>query len=363
MAYSGKRIRHARLMKGYSMQQLADRPGVEVTKQSIHKYESGQSRPSHKVLRRLAHALDVKIDYFYRDEPLEMDEIQFRKLSSLRKKEQNRIIETARDQLERYLELERLLGLESNVNNPIRDWIVHDEEDVEEVARRLREAWQLGTDPLHNLTELLEDQGIKIIWIDADDDFDGASTWIQNRIPVIVLKRPFIEPDNNNLDRYRFTLLLELGHLLLQIADDNLHHRTLEKWCNRFAGAMLLDQSALRTEMGTAKRKQLGLQELAAIKQQYGISIQAIVYRLRDLNIISDSAYQQFWKFVSQYGLKKDESSVAVYEGPEEALRFNQLISHAVAEQQISVSKAAELKGISVAEFYDAFLLKPEPEA
>lgn len=344
------RIKHARLMRGLSLQRLSDKMDNKVSRQALHKYEKGTIEPDLDMIQDIAEALDLKPDYFYREVLVEIKEIAFRKLTSLSKKEQNRIIETARDYLSRYLELEQIIGKQPNVENPLEGYIISNKEDVEKAAQKLREVWKLGTDPLYNVLELLEDQGIKVIELEGDDSIDGFSTWVNQSIPVIGLN----SLKRKSLDRYRFTVLHELAHLLLDLQKHS--PKEQEKLCHYFAGALLLPFSAIEHELGL-KRKKVSLEELKAIKKQYGISMQAIVYRLKELRIISTDTYNNFFQFVNSNGYKKDESDLAVYNGEEEILRFDQLLGQALAEQYITISKAAALKNLRITQFRKEFLL------
>jgi len=350
MAPIAQRIKHARLMRGFSLQDLSDKLDNKVSKQALHKYEKGEVEPDNVMVQKLADALDLKPDYFYRDHAIEIKEVAFRKLSKLTKKEQNRIIETARDFLERYLELEQIIGKQPKVDNPLSKISIEGKKDVEQAAQKLRQTWDLGTDPLYNVLELLEDRGIKVIELEGDDSIDGFSTWIDEAIPVIGLNNKKRE----NLDRYRFTTLHELGHLLLDLESFSTNQQ--EKLCHYFAGALLLDKRAIASEIGL-KRKHISLQELASLKKQYGISMQAIMYRLKELGIISKAVMSNFYKFINAQGMKKDESDIASYEGEEKTLRFDQLIGQALAEEYITISKAAALKNLRVNEFRKTFLL------
>lgn len=344
------RIKHARLMRGLSLQGLSDKMDNKVSKQALHKYEKGSVEPDLNMVQEISEALDLKPDYFYREVSVEIKDIAFRKLTSLSKKEQNRIIETARDYLSRYLELEQLIGKQPSVTNPLKGFIINNKKDVEKATQKLREEWRLGTDPLYNVLELLEDQGIKIIELEGDDSIDGFSTWVNESIPVIglnTLKR-------KSLDRYRFTVMHELAHLLLDL--EKFSESEQEKLCHYFAGAMLLPLSTIEQELGL-KRKKVSLEELKAIKKQYGISMQAVVYRLKELSIISGATYSNFFQFMGKSGHRQDESGLAVYNGEEEALRFDQLLGHALAEQFITVSKAAALKNQRITQFRKEFLL------
>lgn len=345
-----KRIKRAREMRGLSLQDLSGRLQNKISRQALHKYEKGTAMPDPEMVQDIAQALNLKADYFYREKTVDLNEISFRKLSSLSKKEQNRIIETARDFLERYLELEQIIGKPVEVENPLKNLKIKTNEDVEKAAQKLREAWNLGTDPLYNILELLEDQGIKILELNGDPAIDGFSTWIEDSIPVIGLNKNL----KNHLDRYRFTTLHELGHLLLNI--DSMEIKQQEKMCHYFAGALLLDKRAAVQELGY-KRKHISLQELAALKKQYGISMQAIIYRLRDLKIITETSYQNFFRFMKANGHKEDESRLAVYKGEENALRFDQLLGQALVENHISISKAAALKNQRLTQFRKEFLI------
>jgi len=337
-------------MRGLSLQGLSDKLENKISRQALHKYEKGTVEPDFDMIQDIAEVLDLKPDYFYREISVEINQIAFRKLTSLSQKEQHRIIETARDYLSRYLELEQIIGKQPSVHNPLDGIPIETKDDVEKAAQKLRQVWELGKDPLFNVLELLEDQGIKIIELEGDESIDGFSTWVNESIPVIGLN----SNKKESLDRYRFTVLHELGHLLLDIKSSS--EKDHEKLCNYFAGAMLLPQSAIEHEIGL-KRNQISLNELRAIKKQYGISAQAVVYRLRELKVISDQSLRNFFRFINAKGYKKDESKLGTYQGEEEALRFDQLLGQALIEQHITVSKAAALKNLRITQFRKEFLL------
>jgi Zn-dependent peptidase ImmA (M78 family)/DNA-binding XRE family transcriptional regulator len=338
-----ERLKSARIMAGMSLQDLADKLEGRITRQALHKYEKGEFMPDSEMIGLLCDVLGVRQDYFYRKNVVELGAIEFRKLTSYSAKAKNSLIERARDVLSRYLELEEILLIESKYQFSYKDTPISSNEDVEEITIRLRKDLKLGSAPISNLIELLEDNYIKVIEIESDDDFDGLSAWANNgEVPLIVLNNCKLK----SLDRKRFTALHELGHLLMNL--DGLTEKQKEKYCHYFAAAMLLPKETLYKEVGQSRSKLL-LPELGAIKQQYGISIQAIAYRLKDLGVISENYFKQFMFFINQSGYKVDEPYA--YEGQEQSRRFQQLLFRALGEELISMSKAAALNNQKLAEF------------
>ena len=126
MNHFPERLKSARLMNGLSLQALADRINNRITKQALSKYEQGQMMPSSEIVGLLSEALQVRPDYFYRsairsETEVTFGEIEFRKLKKYPAKEKQRIIEITRDILRRYIELEELLGIESQFDNPLAE--------------------------------------------------------------------------------------------------------------------------------------------------------------------------------------------------------------------------------------------------
>jgi Zn-dependent peptidase ImmA (M78 family)/DNA-binding XRE family transcriptional regulator len=344
-----ERLKSARIMAGLSLQDLAEKLENRVTRQALHKYEKGDFVPDSEMLGFLCDALGVRPDYFSRKSIVQLGEIAFRKRQKFSAKDRLSLEEKAKDILSRYLELEDILHIASDFSLKLPHSPIESTKDVEDVAKALRDQWKLGSDPIFNLVELLEDNRIKVIEIESSDSFDGLSAWADDRkVPVIVLNKSELK----SLDRKRFTALHELGHLILKIE----HHteNQKEKFCNYFAAAMLLPEETLYNEVGKTRSKVL-LPELGAIKKQYGISIQAIAYRMKDLGIISESYFKQFMFFINQSGFKIEEPYE--YEGQEQSRRFNQLLFRALGEELISMSKAAALNNQKLAKFREENLM------
>lgn len=339
----GGRLLSARKMAGLSMEKLAVAAGRKVSKQAISKYERGIMKPGSEVLLALAKPLGVKVEYFLRPRNLRITGLEFRKKSRLTAGEQDRIKYRTMDFLEKYLELEDILGGVPNFVNPVSNQRISLNQDIERAAEDIRKAWNLGEAPIPQLTELLEDHGIKIFEVDAGTDFDGLSGFAgEERIPFIAIYK------GAGLVRKRFTMAHELAHLLLAFPPGK--KQSSEKLCHAFAGALLLPERVIREELG-GRRRRITEWELKKLKGIYGISMQAIMARALSLDIINRQAYKQFCIYVNTHGWRQEEPGE--YSGKEIANRFKQLVLHAAAEQIISYSKAAELLNQSLSEFQE----------
>ncbi|MGM9816421.1 MAG: helix-turn-helix domain-containing protein [Lepagella sp.] len=328
------RLKQARVMRGLSMDNLCNRANNALTKQSISKYEAGKMMPDSKSLIILANALGVNIDYFFRPVALVIEKVEFRKRSKLGVKQEMSIKEIVKDILERYFEIESIINIRSEFKQEYSSVQIQGENDVFSIVSRIKNDWKLGDDGINNLIEILEENNIKVVEIDALETFDGLSGYVNNTHPIIVLNKNF------DSERKRFTALHELGHLLLSF-DISIDRNGIERLCNLFASEMLISKDVYIKKIGQ-NRKDISLQELQDIQIQYGISIDALMYKAWSLNIITESRFKTFRikKNLSQQF--KDAVEKSRYK-QEESNRFMRLVYRALASEIISISKAGAL--------------------
>ncbi len=325
-----------------SLQDLSNALENKVTKQSLNKYESGLMKPTNEVLMALSNVLGIKPEYLLRMNQIELGETHFRKKTGLSKKKEEAIIEKARDYVERFVEIESILGLETRFVNPLRKIKISNKSDVENAASALRKAWELGSNPIPNIIEMLELKGIKIMLIDDVDQLDGFAVFSSKEIPIVV-----INTSNKSIERTRFTIIHELAHLLLQfdatIKEDK---KIIEKLCHYFSSCFLIPSKMLISMIGNFRRSYISIKELIAIKEYYGISLRALIHRLKELGVITQNYYQRWIIYLSKtYGSFNEPGG---YKGEENLKVFEQLINRALSEGIISMSKAASLCDLNV---------------
>ncbi len=338
----GRRLRLARKKAGYSLRGLSTALEGAITPQAIGKYERAEMMPSSSVLNRLCKVLGVSLEYLLSEQVEEIEGVEFRKLSRTSAVDRARVEAEVIDRLQRYLAVEEILGLDSGEWQipGSGDRLIKREHEGEHIAENIRDEWQLGIDPIPNMTSLLEDRGIKVLVLELPKRVSGLTCLARTsrrsrRVPVIVVNR------NHTLERRRFTLAHELAHRLIN-ESSHVHH---EKASNVFAGAFLVPRPHLIREIGKV-RKRIGYQELIQLKRMYRISAATLLVRFHQIGVINRSmlgyAFQTFargWRSNEPEPLETGDKA-GRYEAPR---RFERLCYWALAEGFISPTRASEL--------------------
>jgi Zn-dependent peptidase ImmA (M78 family)/transcriptional regulator with XRE-family HTH domain len=329
------RLRRARVLKGLSLDDLAQAVG-DITKQALSKFERGDAVPNSTRLLQLSKALGVRPEYFFRSEAVTLAPLEFRKLARMPKYRQRQVEEQMRDHLERYLALERCFeAVDVRIEpTPPQAIAVASIDEAESAADRLRNDWGIGRDAIANLTQLLEERGIKIALIEGQDDFDGACAAtddIQHVLIALNTSRPG--------ERVRFTAAHELGHWVMALPDD-MPEPEKERCCHRFAGAFLYPGEQVLMDFGSHRRSRVHPGELLNAKRRYGVSMQAALRRLKDLGLLNESGYKSAVIQFAQAGWRSAEPEPLL---PEQPRRFESLVFWGLAEGLFSPSRAAEL--------------------
>lgn len=171
-----------------------------------------------------------------------------------------------------------------------------------EAAKITRTTLGLPPDtPVPHLLNKLERNGIFVFAVpDADERFDAFSLWsdTEPRRPVIIVS------SNKPGDRLRLNCAHELGHLVLHRSPrGNLDE--LEKQARRFAAEFLMPEEAMRREITMP----IAVTSLARLKPRWGVSIQALIVRAYELEMLTERQYRYMFEQISKLGWRKKEPS------------------------------------------------------
>lgn len=263
---------------------------ISVSAQDIVSWEKAKLKPNFKKLELLAKLYGREIDYFLKETPAPPEKIEFRgklgqNLSSLSK--EARIVLARFDELCRTaLEFEGLLNKRRDIKLPKFE----ESKLPKMVAHSLRRIFDIGDKPLPDLRNRLEDEGIRIFELPVPGDaFSGFSFWHLEYGPCILVNAT--EPKG----RRNFTLAHELAHLLYRHGSSlcyiplyiGIIYENVEYKANQVAIELLLPQLGV---VENFRKKNISdcpsEPDLAPIASKWGVSVQALGYRLENLGLI-----------------------------------------------------------------------------
>ena len=330
----GERLKRFRLARGMSLDDLEAAIDGLVSKQALSKYERGKMQAKVTTLNRIAAALGIRSAQLWGEPSCHVEWVAYRKRARLGKKAQEQLQSFIAEVLEKRVLLLERMGERKSLELPIQDFPVHKLDDAEGAALALRQRWDLSIDPIANLVGVLEDHFIHIIEVDAIETFDGISAVVRDNDKNL-LAAAIATRRGTPGDRHRLNIAHELGHLTLKLGEGV----DAEKAAFRFGAAFLLPAEELRREVGE-KLSRIQSEELQYLKWRYGMSIQAILFRLKDLRIITDSHYKQWCMEINRLGWKKREP---IEIPPEKPKRFHQQVFRALSEGLIEEGEAEQL--------------------
>jgi len=310
--------------------------GGLVTKQSLSKYEKGKARPSASILNALAAALGVKSVELWREPTVDVSFVAYRRRSGLRKRDRDAVEALVESQLEMRVRLQELTRQTDPSAFPVQKFSVNSGEAAEVAASEVRKAWCLGPGPVASVTSTLEDHYVHVLEVDAAEKFDGISAVAKDHAGHVIAASVVTRRGSPG-ERQRLSLAHELGHLVMRPcrADD----AECEKRAFRFGAAFLAPAPAVRAAIGQ-RRTFIQVAELLMLKRRFGLSLQALLYRLRDLEVISDHYYRDWCIQVNKQGWKRREPMELP---PEQPQWFKLNVMRAQAEGLLSKTEAERM--------------------
>lgn len=290
---NGERIKQARELRGITQSALSRNIGVNQS--SIAHFETNRVTPSETIMQRIFKQTGFPISFFEQCSSIDfpLGSLLFRAKKSLTLRERGEAFQFTRIIYEVYEQLE------SKFNKiPLR--LPRLDDDPFNAAKQTRSFLGLSPDkPISNLTNLIERNGIVVLAIPTMlKKHDAFSVWVGNdkRRPVIALL---------NLsygDRLRFSISHELGHLVLHQAMKG-KISEIDKDANLFASEFLMPREALIKEIVSP----VTLLSLSPLKLHWKVSIQALIRRAYDLEIITLRQYKYLMQQLSKRGWRKQE--------------------------------------------------------
>jgi Zn-dependent peptidase ImmA (M78 family) len=227
-------------------------------------------------------------------------------------------------------------------------------------------------EPVRDICGLLEANGVKVLPMRvASDAFFGLSVAEEGGGPAVAVNTW----ERISVERWIFTAAHELGHLVLHRGDYDAERKDeedrKEKEANLFAAHFLMPEPVFRKEWEETYGMAL-VDRVLKVKRMFRVSYRTVLYRLGETTPLGSGIWRRFQgEFQSRYGrtlLKDDEPEALAADAfrasfpeptragePEDLSpvdfmedRLSRLVRRAVEREEISLSRGAELLGLSL---------------
>jgi Zn-dependent peptidase ImmA (M78 family)/transcriptional regulator with XRE-family HTH domain len=297
--FAGQRLTLARHLAGMRKNELAEHIGKTPT--AIASYEAGRSRPAAATVAQLCIALGVEPGFFLATAGTERSEASslephYRSLRSTSQLVRNQataygwLVHDVAAVFERHVEM-------PDVDVPSHKGTRHDLSTPAASAKAVRQAWGLATEPIKHVLRLAENHGVICVFSPFQIASVDSYSFESKIRPIIILN-----PLKGDYYRQRWDLAHELGHLVLH-RDAEPGGHTVETEAHRFAAEFLLPAQPVREQLPHRPI----WPRLQILKAHWGVSIQALLYRARELGVYSDVTYRNAMLKMSQAGWRRQE--------------------------------------------------------
>lgn len=295
------RMRAARDLRELTQREVTQRMKRPITTAALSQIEAGKVRPSATTLHGLADALDVPVGFFLAQWPdstggdVLSKVTYFRDLARTPAKQRRRAAAMA------LLLSDLLAALELHVRLPdvrVPRFALSrnaSRSEIEDVAQAVRGEWDLGDGPIPHVVREIERHGVPVARLALGTNLVDAFSVRFSRRPLILLTY-----DKRNYVRSRFDAAHELGHLVMHAGADT-GSRSLERQAHDFAASLLLPAHVALAEL-PRQIDGLGWRRLAELKRFWGLSMAALLFRSRSLEILNPEAYRTAMKYMSAKG-------------------------------------------------------------
>lgn len=307
--FIGERLKQGREARGLSVIALAELLGI--TRQAISSFETGGSTPQPDTLEEIANKLNLPVAFFMT--PIKDQKphaVFFRSMCAATKYDRGRgynrinwLAEFIVPYLQQFVVFPKINA--PNVILP-KDPLHLTEDEIEDIATKVRRDWGLGDGPISNVVLLFENNGFIITRMELESStLDAFSTHVwHNDNPYYMV----LGDDKRSAVRSRFDAAHEMGHSILHrtIAEDQLKNpvifKLVEQQANRFASSFLVPRNKFAGDFTLPT-----LNSFQTLKYKWLVSIAMLIRRSFDLGFISEEHYQRLWINYNRRGWRKEE--------------------------------------------------------
>jgi len=325
LGFIGKNIRKLRRQRNWTMAKLAAKVGI--SEAPLGRIERGVNAPSASVIYRLSKELGVSVDILFAEDNQNFRYPMYEKardpfpttVGGEDEKLPSRIITMSQDIIEAFCALEDICNAQKRANIPLVIPFDPTTRGIEVLSEKVRYFAGIEHGVVFDYFELFETLGFRVIVVPIPKGIESFSYYDplnQNAFFFLTARQ--------NPERQLFCLACELGKVLIltysiqqgvelfqtdAVSDPSGEKAfTAHRAARRFAATFLMPAKAVNDtvrQLGI-QRKRWSYELLLRIKHRFGVSAEAFLYRLNELDLIDSSLVQPLKAKIHKYYGKTD---------------------------------------------------------
>lgn len=296
--FNGKRLKSARTFRAKTIEQLSKE--TKINKKDLKAFEENKYIPNMENTLKLSNILNFPKEYFYRNENMNVivEDSHFNPQSKLPRveeisyREKMIIIHKIYSFMESYIKFpkenlpNKRIMADTNIN------------DIESLAYKTREFWNLNKSPIVNMVNLLESNGIIISGMNVDKK--GATIFTQKqRIGKEVKYLISLGNDKKSAAIRNYNLAYELGY----IVSSELEIPNKQFSADEYACAFLLPKETFLEDLSHPE----DVDYYVELKKKWIVPISAMIFRAYNLGKINYKKYNYLMNEMDKRGWLVEE--------------------------------------------------------
>lgn len=326
----GERLRKARGSLGYTQEDVAEK--LNIGRPRYSDIENGKRDVPLKELYKFCEFFGRPIEYFIK-ERLALDngfKVLFRKTGG--DQEIAKVIVEFETLCEKMCTLEEMMG--AKIKPPVIEDYAYEKNRIgfwgKYYANQERQRLGLGQAPLRNLDQILEEKcALKIFHLPIPEErgIFGMFTYDDQMGGYVLINT------NANFGKQLFSLAHEYAHFVFHkgrlgiISFERDKDTQDESLADYFASDFLMPEEAVNDifNIRIKNRKDLTAEDIIYFSDYFGVSFQAMIYRLNNLKLITNGMKD---KFINQTWVNAVRRSMGISEPERGKLKFPTLYVH-----------------------------------
>ena len=288
-----KMITLARESRGISQSELATR--IDMSSGNLSKIENSDIGVAEDIIEQIAKETNYPASFFTQQEDVFPEHLIYRKREKVTQSLLTVI--NAKGNIVR-LQIQHLLKILNIPSPDLPNFEVTEINTPQIIAQKVRKAWHLEKGIIEDVIKLIENNGIAIAAFEfGTERVDSRCILTETKHPIIIYNKSLLG------DRQRYSLIFQLGHLVMHTGFKIGRDRDIAHEANLFAAEFLMPEKDIKKDF----ENDISLPLLAELKQKWKVSMISLLYRADDLGYLTPNQKRYLIQQFNEQKLRRRE--------------------------------------------------------